>query len=95
MDSVGYFYILSTELCGQQKSCSLSLVRSLARSSLSTKVIVRACSLARYAELFNVISFSILSADSFFFRGGEREKTRENLYLYLYIYMTMPARNES
>ena len=89
MDCVGYFCILSTELCGQQKSCSLSL--SFARSFLFVYKSDRSCllarSLVRYAELFNVISFSILSADFFFFLGAERKKNeRKSIYLYIYIY---------
>jgi hypothetical protein len=52
---------------------------SLSPPSLSTKVIVRACSPVRSAELFNVISFSILSVDFFLVRGEKRE----NLYLYI------------
>ena len=61
---------------------SLSCGLSLSPPSLSTKVIVRACSLVRSAELFNVISFSILSTDFFLVRG-EKEK----IYIYIYIYI--------
>ena len=58
------------------------IVFSLSPPSLSTKVIVRACSLVRSAELFNVISFSILSVDFFFSKDGRKEK----IYIYIYIY---------
>lgn len=55
-------------------------VLSLSPPSLSTKVIVRARSLVHSAELFNVISFSILSADFF------SKKGREKIYIYIYLF---------
>lgn len=87
--SYSFFLI---ELCGQQKSCSLPSFSS-SPPSLSTKVIVRAHSLARSAELFNVISFSIPSVD-FFLLLLVTEGKGENLYLYLYTHRSTRKEKE-